>query len=376
MENTELLRNLYCVFSPSRGEKKMRKFIKDYIRRNIPGVEVSTDKVGNLYAKKGESDTYPCVVSHIDQVQHEHGKDFRCYTVDGKVFGFSPSAMKMRGLGADDKNGIWVCLQVLAKYDIMKCAFFVGEEIGCVGSSDADMDFFDDCRYVLQCDRRNGGDLITSIWGSLCSDEFLKDTDYESFGYKTTSGLTTDVGTLKDNGLKVSCVNMSCGYYAPHTDEEYTVLSELENCLHFVEHIIETCTKVYPHESMGHSFYGSEYDDDGFRWGRGYYGGSYHGGGKSYGGHYGYKVGVGWTWISDHEEDNDSLWPDDDDDDLPAYSNTDLDEMDNEIFDCLWNGLGEEAIIANLEQSFPRYTHNTYRARINAIRVQYDFPTS
>ena len=156
MENYELLSQLYAIHSPFRSEKKMRKFIKDYIKRNIPQVELSYDKVGNIYAKKGTSDSFPCVVSHIDQVQHEHGRDFRSYVVDGKVFGFSPSVMKMRGLGADDKNGIWVCLQVLAKYDVMKCAFFVGEEIGCVGSSDADMAFFDDCRYVLQCDRRNG----------------------------------------------------------------------------------------------------------------------------------------------------------------------------------------------------------------------------
>ena len=197
MEHDELLRQLYCIHSPSRNEKKMRKFIKDYIKRNIPEVELSFDKTGNIYAKKGTSDTYPCVVSHIDQVQDLHGHDFRCYVVDGKVFGFSSSAMKMRGLGADDKNGIWVCLNVLAKYDVMKCAFFVGEEIGCVGSSDADMNFFEDCRYVLQCDRKNGGDLITSIWGDLCSDEFLNDTDYATFGYKTTTGLSTDVRLLR-----------------------------------------------------------------------------------------------------------------------------------------------------------------------------------
>lgn len=275
----ELLQQLYKIHSPSKGEKKMRKFIKDWIRRNVPDAIVNVDKTGNVYVVRGESESYPCIVSHMDQVQTKHEKDFKCFIVDGKVFGFSPSAMEMRGLGADDKNGIWVCLKCLAKYDVMKCAFFVGEEIGCIGSDAADMEFFDDARYVLQCDRRNGGDFITSIWGSLCSKEFIEATGYKEFGYKETNGLSTDVGTLKDNGLKVSCVNMSCGYYKPHTDEEYTVVSELKNCLAFVEHIVESCTKVYPHEQ---EYIGSNiawrdyYDYDGYA-GYGSYGG-YHNG--------------------------------------------------------------------------------------------------
>jgi hypothetical protein len=37
----------------------------------------------------------------------------------------------MEGLGADDKNGIWIALQCLKKYDTVKVAFFVSEEVGC-----------------------------------------------------------------------------------------------------------------------------------------------------------------------------------------------------------------------------------------------------
>jgi hypothetical protein len=74
---------------------------------------------------------------------------------------------------------------------------------------------------------------------------------------------------------------MSCGYYNPHTDEEFTVISDLLNALDLVEHIITTCTDVYPHEatySYGGKYgkyygygYGSIYDDEdycsgGFDW--------------------------------------------------------------------------------------------------------------
>ena len=59
--------------------------------------------------------------------------------------------------------------------------------------------------------------------------------------------MTTDVGTLKERQLPVSAINLSCGYYNPHSDEEITVKADLLNCLHFVESIIENCVKVYPH---------------------------------------------------------------------------------------------------------------------------------
>ena len=258
----ELLKQLYRIYSPSRGEKKMRKFIKDWAKRNVPEASVTVDDLGNIYIRKGESDTYPTIVSHIDQVQKIHSRDFQVVETKGALLGFSRGNMRLEGLGADDKNGIWVCLKCLKKYPVMKCAFFVGEEIGCIGSEGCDMSFFSDSRYVLQCDRRGGHDLIYNIggWTELCSEEFLDAIGYERFGYKKTTGMMTDVEALKNRGLAVSAVNMSCGYYRPHTDEEFTIIPELQGCLAFVEHIVETCTAVYPHEEQDDYYFG--------RWGR------------------------------------------------------------------------------------------------------------
>ena len=243
----QLLKDLYKIYSPSRGEKKMRKFLKAWVRLMIDDVQIKAEN-GNLYITKGYAETYPCVVAHLDQVQHKHGKDFEAIDCGDIIIGYSKSEHEQQGLGADDKNGIWVALKCLLEFDAIKVAFFMGEEIGCVGSEKADMSFFDDCRFVLQCDRKHGGDLITNVWGEMCSDEFLADTDFALFGYKPTHGLMTDVATLKDNGLKVSAVNISCGYYEPHTDYEFTDKEELQNCLAFVKHIITKCTKVYAHE--------------------------------------------------------------------------------------------------------------------------------
>ena len=266
----ELLKQLYKIHSPSGSEKKLRKFIKDWIRRNVPDAHYEVDNIGNLYVVKGESDTYPCIVAHMDQVQKEHSHDFQVVETKDILFGFSLKNVELQGLGADDKNGIWIALKCLKKYDTMKCAFFVGEEIGCIGSSKCDMTFFTDCRYVLQCDRRGGNDLIPNVggWTELCSKEFLEAIGYEAFGFKTTTGMMTDVEALKNRGLAVSCLNISVAYYRPHNSDEYTVKSELRNTLAFVEHIIETCFDVYFHEEelgyygkMGTLYDDSDYDE-------------------------------------------------------------------------------------------------------------------
>lgn len=62
--------------------------------------------------------------------------------------------------------------------------------------------------------------------------------------------MLTDVMVLKGNGMGVSCVNLSCGYYNAHSDHEITVKKDLMKGLLFVEHIIEDCTAVYPHTGI------------------------------------------------------------------------------------------------------------------------------
>lgn len=261
-KDLELLRSLYCIHSPSGREKKMRKFLRRYC--SSLGAEVSHDAAGNLYVTKGVADTYPCIVAHMDQVQEQHSKDFAVFMHKDTIFGFSAKSRKQQGLGADDKNGLWVALSLLKEKSVLKCAFFVSEEVGCVGSSQANMEFFNNVRFCLQPDRRGGGDLITSInYIQICSDEFLNDIPYEAFGYTPTNGLMTDVEALLQNGLHVACINFSCGYYHPHTDQEVTSWSELCNALDFASEIVDRCEKVYEHQALygGYNNRYTWYDD-------------------------------------------------------------------------------------------------------------------
>lgn len=251
--NTELLFSLYRIHAKSGSEKKMRKFLRR--QALLCGAQsIETDKHGNVLIVKGHAETYPCLAAHMDQVQSFHSKDFEVVQIGDDVLGWSRKSHSQQGLGADDKNGLFICLECLKKYDNIKVAFFSGEEIGCVGSRQVDLEFFKDCRFIIEPDRAHGSDLITSMSvGRVCSDEFVKAICAEAFGYSEQRGSITDVGELVERGVGISCLNLSCGYYDAHTDHEMTILPELENCLDFVQHIIENCTDVYP--------FSYEYDD-------------------------------------------------------------------------------------------------------------------
>ncbi|MGN0089584.1 MAG: hypothetical protein ACI36Z_01325 [Alloprevotella sp.] len=245
----ELLKKLYQIHSPSMREEKLLTYIVKWIAANVPEASVRYDEAeNNLYVTKGKSDTYPCIVAHTDQVQELHPNDFRAVeTQNGMIVGYSNRKKRLCGLGADDKNGIWIALKCLLSEPVLKVALFSAEEIGCIGSRNADMTFFDDCRFVLQADRRGSSDFITRIgMTELCTPQFVSDACIATYGYQEEEGMMTDVMQLMENGLPVCCANLSCGYYDPHTDHEFTVMADLENCLDLVRHIIHTCTEVYP----------------------------------------------------------------------------------------------------------------------------------
>lgn len=242
----------------------MMTFLCSYIKKLPGNISVSKDKFGNLYVIKGEAETYPCLVSHIDQVSHcNHSKDFKAVETREVIFGYSPKHKRFENLGADDKNGVFICLECLKKYDSIKVVFFREEETGCRGSSEAVMSFFDDVRFVIQPDRKGNSDLITSIgYSDLCSEGFMEAIEPEKWGYMEENGLMTDILTLKEKGLEVSCINVSCGYYNAHTDEEITVKKDLMKSLLFVEHIIEDCTNTYPHTQSDSYFSPYEFEDE------------------------------------------------------------------------------------------------------------------
>ncbi len=211
-------------------------------------MEVLRDTRGNLYVIKGKSQTYPCVVAHMDTVHAIEDGGITPIVIDGCVTGLNRLTMEQTGIGGDDKCGIYAALRCLDRLPACKAVFFVDEEIGCVGSFDCDLSFFKDCRFVLQADRKGNADWVKDISGPLGSKEFQSAVApiLGVHGYKPVNGMMSDVMALRDCQVGVSVANMSAAYYNPHQACEFIHLASLNNAIAMMLAICRNLTEVYP----------------------------------------------------------------------------------------------------------------------------------
>lgn len=241
------LQALLAVPSKSGETYRMYNHLREFgIAR---GWKLFKDDHWNLYAVKGSAEVYPCVVCHIDTVHHIEKGGIYPVEIDGNVTGINPLTMEQTGIGGDDKCGIWAALHCLEAIPACKAVFFVDEERGCIGSGNCNMTFFDDCRFILQADRRGNEDFVDKISGGpLASSEFLNAVApiIEQAGYKRHTGMMTDVMKLRDNKVGISAANMSAGYYNPHLDSEFISLTDLDDACLLMENICRELTAVFP----------------------------------------------------------------------------------------------------------------------------------
>jgi tripeptide aminopeptidase len=252
--NINKFKELLSVPSKTYQEEDMVEYLCNELD-TIPGVSYYRDDMMNIYATKGklnEGEYYPMFISHTDTVHQKvdkiivkeenlirpntFGKSFsndevsclKAYTEDG-----NPT-----GIGGDDKCGIFICLELLKSLDKVKIGLFVSEETGCHGSSKCDENFLQDVGYITQYDAP-GNHLISEI----CSGVRLFERDSEffniviptienAFGNEmlVQSHPYTDISQLKKK-IDVCCINMSCGYYNMHTNQEFVSIEDVENAI-------------------------------------------------------------------------------------------------------------------------------------------------
>ena len=195
-------------------------FLKSYLPQGT-----KQDKFGNFYYVIGENPTtmFTC---HLDtacstQQKVTHVQDAKFIRTNGKTI-----------LGADDKAGMVVIMYMIEKKIPGLYYFFLGEEVGCIGSGKAAGDwsnneFSKTINKVVSFDRRGTTSVITHQWyGRCCSDEFAKElsTRLNAGGENLTlkpddTGIITDSAKFMD--LIPECTNISVGYYKEHTTNEH-----------------------------------------------------------------------------------------------------------------------------------------------------------
>lgn len=246
---TPLLRELLETPSESNNCDQMAMFLINHAEKH--GYLITDDKMGNLYVTKSAPTadaTYPAIVAHMDTVHRIEIGGIRAVEIDGYITGINPLTMEQTGIGGDDKCGIFAALHCLSELPYAKAAFFVDEEVGCLGSYECDIEFFKDCRFVLQADRRGCNDWVDDISGPLGSAAFQEAVKpiLKDHGYKACTGMMSDVMALRDERVGISVANMSAGYYNPHRAEEYICLDDLYHVCHLMVTICRTLTDVYP----------------------------------------------------------------------------------------------------------------------------------
>jgi putative aminopeptidase FrvX len=230
--------------SYSGKEDLMREFIINTLNKS--GIDNYTDKYGNVYATKGVAEYYPCVVAHIDTVHkieeytvHEDNYTLTAWNNNGE----------QTGIGGDNKAGVFVCLELLEHFDVIKAAFFVSEEVGCLGSYLSDPEFFKNVGYAIQFDapfnnwvsHYSDGVKLFSIDSDFFSkldpifQKCLPNYNISSLGYHPY----TDVSALKSL-YDFSCLNYSVGYYNMHSKNEYVSITDVDLCLKTAIEIIES----------------------------------------------------------------------------------------------------------------------------------------
>lgn len=209
-------------------------FIKDY--------KIDVDDYGNITVSNTHKHaTVPVFCSHLDTVHED--KPFPSVVKDDLLM-----SLNNNGIGGDDKCGIVACLELLKKIPC-KVIFFRDEETGCRGAKTYNQKTLKDNLFMVEIDRKGNSDLIFNgrLSGTMASKEFIKDVCKigKEFGFKEETGLFTDVSCLDDTGI--SRMNVSCGYYLPHSSKEYVLLSELQNTIDLCYALGSRLNKQYKH---------------------------------------------------------------------------------------------------------------------------------
>lgn len=232
------------------------------------------DEFGNLFIKIGESDAM--FTSHLDTATKALCDVVHVF--DGDIIKTDGTSI----LGADDKAGVTIMLNMIEHNIPGLYYFFLGEEVGCIGSRKVaevqKVTKIPGINKVISFDRRALTSIITFQSSQrCCSDTFgnalaKEFNEVEStFDYKLDkNGVLTD--SIQFISIYPECTNISVGYYSEHTFTERQDISHLEK-------LAEACLKInwnelpverdpskveYDSYSWGGYGWGSGWDDDGY----------------------------------------------------------------------------------------------------------------
>lgn len=215
------------------------------------GRSVEKTEQGDIYAPPTlEMGALRGIVAHTDAVAQEGGEEIEPIMWQG---GLVWSRNRKRPIGGDDKVGVAIALTLAAFHPDISVVLPADEEIGCLGSGRM---VFPKHDLLVQCDRKGSFDLVDRVWGSIASIEASRTAKRILPHRNDVNGLSTDVATFSERGLCKNAFNMSCGYFNPHSKDEFVVFNIAFQALLDAEALLlymPECQEVYRPPARTHS---------------------------------------------------------------------------------------------------------------------------
>jgi len=253
------IKETFLALTTRRYPKGTEDIAMDLVKGMLPDVKFEKDEFDNYYTyipKADGSDSDTMFTSHLDTINsgpytsYNNGKkwdtELKKYVEDpdakvddmGVVHVMDGDFVKTDGetnLGADDKAGTTIMMNMISEKVPGLYYFFMGEESGCVGSSNLSRVFTSKehpkMNKCISFDRRGYDSIITEQHGVCASDEFANElskrlNEYGFWFKPDPTGVYTDSAEFTD--VIPECSNISCGYFSEHTKSEKQDLEFLE----------------------------------------------------------------------------------------------------------------------------------------------------
>ena len=214
--------NEICRFS----QKALKEYMQSFLAEKQYDV---VNETGFLYAK---GDVPVLLLAHMDTVHKVPCTEIK--EKDGIIS--SP-----QGIGGDDRCGIFIIMNIVNE---LKCSVLLceDEEIGGVGArAFAKSQYVKDLgvNYMIEFDRKGKEDAVFYNCDNKKFTEFVT----SKTGFKEAFGSFSDISIVAPEA-KVAAVNLSSGYYEPHTTNEYVVYAHMMHTAKVATKLIEAeCEK-------------------------------------------------------------------------------------------------------------------------------------
>lgn len=217
---------------------ELKTYLRDYLKENNYKNPIYDD--GYLYAKG----TVPVLlVAHLDTVHHELPKN---------IIDMKGRMSAVEGIGADDRCGVFMIMNIIREFNC-SVLFCEDEEKGGIGAKKfCKTDYINnlEVNYMIEFDRKNGNDAVFYS----CDNKDFTDFVLKETRLAKAYGSFSDISILAPKA-KIAAVNISCGYYNPHTKDEYVIYGEMLNNIERAKDlIIADCNKPFEYIAQKYEY--------------------------------------------------------------------------------------------------------------------------